>query len=202
MSDAARLQDHCRARFPPRGTARLRMRPLTVALIVANLLLAVLWLVSAFGIVHVNFGDRVEGEYSPTPYCDDGIGIWLVYGDMWIHGNGSLQRESSVEPTIRLTRRPDFGFSGRPYIGGARYYADDKLRQEPAVEWDVRVPFWCILAIVIPLTVWQLVRDRRRPRCGGCLVCGYDLRATPDRCPECGTTQRTAIQHRNRQRLV
>ena len=187
MSDAARLRDRCRAQCPPRGPARLRMRRLTVALIVANLLLAVLWLVSAFSIVHVNLCDRVRGEYAPTPYCEDGIGICLVYGDLWIHGNGSLQRESSVEPMIRLTRRPDFGFSGRPRIGGARYYADDVLRHEPAVEWEVRVPFWCMLAIAIPLTLWRLVRDRRRPRRGGCSSCAYDLRGTPDRCPECGT---------------
>jgi hypothetical protein len=46
---------------------------------------------------------------------------------------------------------------------------------------------WATVAAMPTLTLAvRWVRKRRRAGRGLCPSCGYDLRATPDRCPECG----------------
>jgi hypothetical protein len=52
--------------------------------------------------------------------------------------------------------------------------------------WVVGVPHGLIAALAIVLPASWLRMRRKRPRPGVCAACGYDLRATPDRCPECG----------------
>jgi hypothetical protein len=56
--------------------------------------------------------------------------------------------------------------------------------------WCARLPYWFLVLTTGALSVicrrYANRLDLRR-RLGKCLACGYDLRATPDRCPECGT---------------
>jgi hypothetical protein len=100
----------------------------------------------------------------------------------------------------RLIRTKDhvFLFGG---VGYARwswisFYGDRKTPPQcGGWEWRVYLPAWLLAVVtaVLPSAIvwrlWKKLRDRRRRQTGSgwCKECGYDLRATPDRCPECGT---------------
>lgn len=62
----------------------------------------------------------------------------------------------------------------------------------------IRIDLWLPTALAgmlsgLSLAAWRRAgRFRRRSRAGLCASCGYDLRGSPDRCPECGTVARAS----------
>lgn len=55
----------------------------------------------------------------------------------------------------------------------------------PTASHVVRVPLWSLVAgfALLAIVFW---RKPSTPSAGRCQTCGYDLCATPERCPECG----------------
>ena len=116
-----------------------------------------------------------------TPVQGD-FGAWkIVWGfgptEFWPIPTAGLQRGSHQRFTRRLPRHPLIQEHDRPF----RYSA-------------VVLPYWVLGAMLVtaPLT-WATLRiSRRRRKRSLCPACGHDLRATPDRCPECGTSRSKA----------
>jgi hypothetical protein len=95
----------------------------------------------------------------------------------WTWGSGAKRADSFL---VRWSHYGFWGFSSNMY-GGA---ADGGIPFTQA-----GVPHWFIVLITGMLPAGRGIRFwlRNRRNYGTfCRKCGYDLRATPDRCPECG----------------
>lgn len=76
---------------------------------------------------------------------------------------------------------------------GAGLRPDPDLWGAPPTLWEteINLPMWEVAAMLAAIpTLWMVgtARQRRHAsrRNGNCPACGYDLRASADRCPECG----------------
>jgi hypothetical protein len=80
--------------------------------------------------------------------------------------------------------------AGAPHsIYVSQHHGFDWTREKGPEHWDyirLVIPLWelAVPFVILPIA-WK--RSRRRYIIGLCPTCGYDLRATPTRCPECGS---------------
>jgi hypothetical protein len=101
----------------------------------------------------------------------DGWVVYLHASDIYLHGK---------LPSVMLPGR------------GWRF---TWVRPTGGFGFIVACPHWFLmLVLAAPVGLGQLaipaLRRRHRRRRGLCAKCGYDLRASPERCPECGSPRR------------
>jgi hypothetical protein len=134
--------------------------------------------------------DRINVQYSADTYE---VSSYL----------GRVRWDSTpTAPVVRLVQSGPSGESSTtqihnpvPGVNWAEHWITQSTSGRPSVAWierrDGSVDYWLptFVFLVAPLACFArwLWRRRRQGSCIGiCPQCGYDMRATPDRCPECG----------------
>ena len=116
------------------------------------------------------------------PLCtDEQLEILLEMGEI----PGTIEDWSPA--MINRMARP--GISIYDWDGTQLYFP--KIRRiDPQNETIIIIPFWIpTLIFTLALSATRPIhnfRRRKRKRLGLCMKCGYDLRGSQDRCPECG----------------
>jgi hypothetical protein len=152
---------------------------------------AVLFVGLLLGWARAQFGDELWVRFaghSLVAYGADGPQAAAARGFFFrpleeTHGDTTYEGPSGL---LRLLRAGSMGTASAGFAGVEVY-------------WDVNGPVPNFRAVVVPAAyplalaavlpaLWaaRRARGRRRAAAGHCLACGYDLRATPDRCQECG----------------
>src|SRR5688572_20967608 len=106
-----------------------------------------------------------------------GHSIRIEHGANW-QSNGSSLAAWHTSAKALPNKPAPFRFSTRPHPSG--------------LDWVVQFPAWAAIApAIVPLAAkvdarLRRARSRRMIKAQLCPACGYDLRASKDRCPECG----------------
>jgi hypothetical protein len=101
--------------------------------------------------------------------------------DEWVYESFSTDHAAD-KVALEGDRWLGFGGFKRTYL---------RTNQSVVSEWSVLLPHWFLMIVAVLPGVLALrrrgIRERRRTD-RLCTHCGYDLRASPGRCPECGET--------------
>jgi hypothetical protein len=189
-----------------RRLLRITFNALTVLSLVMAILVAGLWVRSYWRVDVGLVADPARVTYRVTSHTGR-IGLNVQYSAFYPNPGwyfGTNVSASTGSHWADVTVMNDLGFSLRrpanslirpppPDWRCPRWIRVLGMRVDlPVSSLLVTVPHWFAVAALLVLPakkVQRRWRDHRRRAIGLCHACGYDLRATPERCPECGTAK-------------
>ena len=175
----------------PATVSRRTWRPRLATLLTGLLLL--LASASVLGCVHSYHHFDVAALFSPGGKVQvAGIyrgGLLIVLTEVPFENRGlSMEFVNAEGDDYDRARDAISAFASTDHAGWGFGYAAGAFPQK----WRylaVQAPAWLVAAPLVLLSVRRLtipLRQRARRRRGLCPSCGYDLRGSPGRCPECG----------------
>jgi hypothetical protein len=131
-----------------------------------------------------------RGPNFPEWWWEPGSTHWRLMG--FYGGRGMVRVEVGADGNPRWRKADEYYKLAHPSL----------RRSTPVGIWIVWIPTWIILTISgawpaerTGLALRARLRNQGAVRAGFCRRCGYDLRATPARCPECGTVNNMQLAH-------
>jgi hypothetical protein len=122
-----------------------------------------------------------EGRWGSRSFRVDGVGVQLELDPP----------VRPIVPTWPIPRERGLDFMGFTLLKNTPEWRNANTSSNNML---LGVPWWPIVVIYLARPVFRWLRriDEAQVRSQArdltiCAVCGYDLRATPTRCPECGT---------------
>jgi hypothetical protein len=131
---------------------------------------------------------RYESPQLGSPSSDDPEGFHFHHFSTPAIGSGHVMRNIFLDTPLNSDRPLITGWmhAGFGYVSAADTEYGFKYRACILPLWGLALAFALLPAVRLPGFA-RTIRGGWRLSGGLCAVCGYDLRASPDRCPECGT---------------